>query len=122
MSTTFWIFIHENFNIYSKIQNDMHNMQLIMLTLGTGDVVFDTAQKEDVMSCLESAIKNSLRSVDVSTRFSSEEFLIVLLNAEENDVQTITNRVFEKFYKMYDGKGVQLSYDIANLSKMEWSR
>ena len=109
--------------IYDFIQHLVerydYNMQLIMLTLGTGDVVFDTAQKEDVMSCLESAIKNSLRSVDVSTRFSSEEFLIVLLNAEENDVQTITNRVFEKFYKMYDGKGVQLSYDIANLSKME---
>ena len=71
------------------------------------------------MKCMEKTIQASLRNVDVSTRFSSEQFLVVLLNADTEDVTLITNRIFDNFYKVYHKNAVNVSYDIANLSKDE---
>lgn len=90
-----------------------HNMQLIIVTLESDSMVdFAIDEKEHAMSCMERAIKDSLRKVDVCTRFSGEQYLIVLINAEQDDIAIISNRIFENFYKMYQGKKVNLSYDI----------
>lgn len=97
-----------------------HNMQLIMFTLEpVKEEKFDIDEQENAMNCMENAIKSSLRTVDVSTRFSSKQFLVVLLNAQKEDVDTITNRIFDKFYKTYDSKLIDLNYDIADLLKIE---
>lgn len=106
--------------IYDFIQHLVerydHNMQLIMFTLEPGNTdSYYIDEQEAAMNCMEKAIQSSLRSVDVSTRFSSKEFLVVLLNAQKDDVTMITNRIFEKFYKTYDGKKISLIYDIADL-------
>ena len=106
--------------IYDFVQNLVarydYNMQLIMLTLEPSDYKnADIDAQEYAMKCMEKTIQASLRNVDVSTRFSSEQFLVVLLNAEKEDVALITNRIFDKFYKTYNGNAVNVSYDIANL-------
>lgn len=96
-----------------------YNMQLIMLTVEPGEMEeFYIDEHEMAMFCMEKSIQNSLRTVDVCTRFSSEQFLIVLLNAQKEDIVNITNRIFEYFYKIYSGKAVNLNYDVADLSKV----
>lgn len=94
-----------------------YNMQLIMLTLEPVDYDnFDIEEQEYAMYCMDEAIKSALRNTDVSTRFSSEQFLVILLNVDEIDINTILRRIYEKFDKDYRRNAVNVSYDIADLS------
>ena len=68
-------------------------------------------ETENAMMYLEKAIQDSLRSVDVSTRFGSNQFLVALLNAQETDIECITRRIFEMFYDVYDKSSIELTYD-----------
>lgn len=95
-----------------------YNMQLIMLTLEPIDYDnFDIEEQEYAMYCMNEAIKSALRNTDVSTRFSSEQFLVILLNVTEIDVNTILRRIYERFDKDYRRNAVNVSYDIADLSE-----
>ena len=107
--------------IYDLVLNVVHrfehNMQLIMLTLEPADYNdFDIEEQEYAMYCMREAIKDALRNTDVSTRFSSEQFLIILLDATEIDVNTILKRIHEKFDMEYRRNAVNVSYDIADLT------
>ena len=91
-------------------------MQLVMITLEqTNAIEIDVEAQEEAMKCMGEAINESLRGVDLSTRFSSEQFLVVLIKAEKGDIDTVVRRIFDKFYRLYDKKIVQISYDIAEL-------
>lgn len=95
-----------------------HNLELIMITVQpevAGSLYID--EKEAAMLCMEKTIQASLRTVDVCTRFSSEQFLVVLMDAEKEDIDIITNRIFDNFSKVYQGKPLSLDYDIAEVSK-----
>ena len=74
-------------------------------------------EKEKAMTYMEKTIQASLRSVDVCTRFSSEQFLVILMDAAKEDIDDITNRIFDNFSKVYDGKPLSLDYDIAEMAK-----
>ncbi len=95
-----------------------HTMELIMITLQpavAGSLYID--EKEKAMTCMEKTIQASLRSVDVCTRFSSEQFLVILMDADKEDINVITHRIFENFSKIYDGKALVLDYDVAELPR-----
>ena len=77
---------------------------------------FDIEEQEYAMYCMKKAIKGALRNTDVSTRFSSEQFLVILLNASDSDVNMILKRIYEKFDKEYKRNEVNVSYDIADLN------
>ena len=103
--------------VLNVVQRFDHNMQLIMLTLEPVDYNnFDIEEQEYAMYCMREAIKDALRNTDVSTRFSSEQFLVILLNATEVDVNVILKRIHEKFDKEYRRNAVNVSYDIADLN------
>ena len=74
-------------------------------------------EKERAMTCMEKTIQASLRSVDVCTRFSSEQFLVILMDAKREDIDMITGRIFENFKKVYDGKDMLIDFDVAELPK-----
>jgi len=108
--------------IYDFVRNlterYQHTMELIMVTLQpavAGSLYID--EKERAMTCMEKTIQASLRTVDVYTRFSSEQFLIILMNTEKEDINVIMHRIFENFSKVYGGKAVVLDYDVAELPK-----
>ena len=39
------------------------------------------------------AIKNTIRNVDICTKYSSVQFLVILLEAGEDNIHTIINRI-----------------------------
>ena len=95
-----------------------HKMELIMITLQPAeDNKLYIDEKEQAMTCMEKTIQASLRAVDVCTRFSSEQFLVILMDAGKDDINLITHRIFENFAKVYDGKNLVLDYDVAELPK-----
>ena len=76
-------------------------------------------QMEQAMQCMEQAIVKSLRGVDVGTRYSSSQFLVVLLGAEKSDLRIITDRIVQNYFKLYGKRDITLSYDVANLHEVE---
>lgn len=93
-----------------------YKMQLIMLTLNSKEKeTMSIDEKEYAMTCMEKTIQSVLRTVDVSTRFSGEQFLVILMNVKPEEIELITKRIFDKFFATYDRKQVEVNYDIADL-------
>lgn len=109
---------------FTKIYDFLHNLvtrfgyniHFLMLTLEPADYnQIDIEEQEYAMECMEKTIKEVLRNIDVSTRFSSEQILVTLLDVQDKDVETIAGRIFSGFHKTYHKNAVNLSYDIADL-------
>ena len=97
-----------------------YDLYLVMITLEAANLEeFYIDERERAMLCMEKTIKASLRAVDVSTRFSSEQFIVILMNAQEQDIEMITNRIRENFYKVYEEKSISVHFDAADLSKLK---
>lgn len=98
-------------------QRNKQEVQLILFTLFSadgGDIRLD--QMEQAMQCMEQAIIKSLRGVDVGTRYSSSQFLVVLVGTERNDIRIVTDRIVQNYFKLYGKRDITLAYDIANLN------
>lgn len=93
-----------------------YHMQLLLFTLeNVNSENMHIDEKERLMTGMEQSIRSSLRTVDVCTRFSGEQFLVILLNAKKEDIAIVINRIFENFYKICDNRLVNISYDVAEL-------
>ncbi len=98
-------------------QRNNQEVQLILFTLFSADgrdIRLD--QMEIAMQCMEQAIMKSLRGVDVGTRYSSFQFLVVLMGTEKNNIRIVTERIIQNYFKLYGNRDITISYDIANLS------
>lgn len=62
------------------------------------------------MYFMEQAIRQTVRSVDVVTRYSRQQFLIVLLGTDEEGVKTAMGRIFRGYYKMNGSNAFSPSY------------
>lgn len=95
-----------------------HNIQLAMITLEPfppTPASFSPETLEEAMTCMNIAIRNSLRNVDVCTRFSSQQFLVILTNTGSENISMIINRIFDQFYRSYNNSNVHVQYETANL-------
>lgn len=78
-----------------------HSVNIVLVTLDTGynkSTYIDNIEQS--MKVMELAIKNTIRNVDICTRYSSVQYLIVLLEAGEDNVDVIMSRIFASFYRM----------------------
>ena len=97
-----------------------HNIQLSMITLepfSPSKGSFSPEILEEAMSCMNVAIRNSLRNVDVCTRFSSQQFLVILTNTGSENISMIINRIFDQFYRSYNNTNIHVNYETANLKE-----
>lgn len=100
-------------------QRNNQEMQLILFTLFSADgrdIRLD--QMELAMQCMEQAIMKSLRGVDVGTRYSSFQFLVVLMGTEKDKIRIVTERIIQNYFKLYGNRDITISYDIANLNQV----
>lgn len=72
-------------------------------------------QMEEAMHHMEQAIRQTVRTVDVFTRYSSVQFLILLTEVGEENVQAVVDRIFSNFYGRLGDIGAQASYSVAKL-------
>lgn len=101
-------------------QRNNQEVQLILFTLYSADGSdIRLEQMEHAMQCMEQAIVKSLRGVDVGTRYSSSQFLVVLMGTGRNDIQIVTDRIVQNYFKLYGKRDITLSYDIADIHNPE---
>ena len=94
-----------------------YEFKMALITLDThGDGEIELEHIEKAMGCMEKAIQSTIRNVDVYTRYSSVQYLVIFFDVLEDNVVTVVNRVFQNFYKMYDKNNIELHYDIAQMN------
>jgi putative nucleotidyltransferase with HDIG domain len=62
---------------------------------------------ERSMFFMEQAIRQTIRDVDILTRYGEKSFLVILLGADQDGAKVATDRVFRGYYKM-SGSGTYL--------------
>lgn len=108
--------IYDFVSHFSKRSNQ--KMQMLLFTLFSSDgseVMLE--RMEMAMQCMEQAICKSLRGVDVGTRYSSSQFLVVLLGTENENIRIVTDRIIQNYFKLYGGKDITLSYEVADFQE-----
>ncbi len=97
-----------------------HSFHLLMITLESrnSDVLY-VDELEEAMTCMEYAIKEAIRSVDIYTRYSSVQYLVILFEAGSDNVNMIANRIFSGFYKRCRNNRVVPYYSVTSTKQTE---
>ena len=76
-------------------QRYAYHCYLVMVTMSTTpDAVMYIENIEQALSCMEQAIRRKIRAVDICTRNSSMQYLIILFESEEKQIPPIMERIF----------------------------
>ena len=93
--------------------NQQSRLVIITLENATGGIV-QLEELEKSMFCMEQSIRQTIRNVDVMTRYSRQQFLIILLGTDDEGVRIAVNRIFRDYYKMNGGSAFSPAYSVAN--------
>ena len=57
---------------------------------------------EQALEYMEEAIRYKIRKIDVCTRYSAMQYLIILFEPDESQIPKVMDRIFIQYYKLYD--------------------
>ena len=115
-----------NYREFAKIYEYMnhlgtrykYNCYLVMVTMDTTPEDLTYIEKIEIaMNCMEQAIRNKIRSVDICTRYSSMQYLIILFEADESHIPKVMDRIFLHYYQLYHSKRFHPSYEYISMKK-----
>ena len=112
---------HHVYNFIRRfVERDKHDVSTLLFTAvsSTGGEP-EISEVEAALEILEKAIYNSLRRVDVSTRYSSKQLVVILMNANAENSELVAKRIIEVFNKLYTSGKIRLEYGIAQMKKGE---
>ena len=79
---------------------------------------------ERALESMEQAIRQTIRKVDICTRYSSMQYLIILFEADETKIPKVMDRIFTQYYKQYDKSNFIPKYEyilIMEEKEEQWS-
>lgn len=89
-----------------------YHCYLVMVTMETTpDYVMYIENIEHALDCMEQAIHRKIRKVDICTRYSSMQYLIILFEADETKIPQVMDRIFIEYYKLYSKHHFEPSYE-----------
>lgn len=109
---------HHVYNFIRRfVDRSGRDVQTVLFTVNSADGVTepDTDEVEVALEMLDKAIYNSLRRVDVSTRYSSKQVIVILMDANTENGDLVAKRIISCFEKLYIGKQIKLDYGIAKM-------
>ncbi|MCR4748184.1 MAG: diguanylate cyclase [Lachnospiraceae bacterium] len=93
-----------------------HPFKLVMITLeNTSGEIQTMEMLEKAMFCMEQSIRQTVRNVDIVTRYSRQQFLVIFLDVDYSGVDIVIDRIFRGYYKMYGSGAFTPSYTVADL-------
>lgn len=75
----------------------------------------DTEETELALDLLEKAVYTFLRRSDVSTRYSSKQLIVILMDTDDENGDMVAERIVEIFNMVYMGEKVWVDYGIARM-------
>ena len=97
------------------VKRNHQQVQTLLFTLSKDENENQGVNFEEPMQTLELAVASSVRMVDVGTRYSSIQYIVILIDADIVNGRKVADRIIKKFYQMYGGRGVVVSYDIQTM-------
>lgn len=102
--------------IMRNIERNKQHVQVILFTLVVPEgLVQPLEQIEDALMLLETAIIRSLRRGDVTTRFSSTQQIVVLMDADPENGKMVADRIMAKYHSLSGEMTITLQYDITEM-------
>lgn len=100
---------------YTK-RNHQH-LQLVLLTIDfERSVPMEFEERDDLMKDLEISVAKSLRSVDVCTRFSSAQMLLLLVDTDPAYVASTVQKMLSHFYVLHNPSDVKIVYETEDIT------
>lgn len=97
-------------------QRFSHPFKLILISLDPTDgEVSQVVELEREMGFMERSIRQSIRSVDILTRYGKQQFLIILLGTDLAGAKITVARIFRDYFKMNGSSLYMPSYFIAEM-------
>ncbi len=109
---------HHVYNFIRRcVERSKREVQTVLFTINSASPndILETSETEVAVELLEQAIFTSLRRVDVSTRYSSRQVIVILLDSNNENGDMVADRVVKCFNKLYTGNKIELSYDIVEM-------
>ena len=93
---------------------------LVMITMDTAiDTIPHIETIEQALDCMEQAIRQTIRRVDICTRYSSMQYLIILFDPIESGIPGIMERIFSQYYQLYGQKSFVPRYEYLKMTGEE---
>ena len=114
-----------NYREFARIYEFMNNVgerhkqncYLIMVTMNTmPEQQADIEEIEKALDYMEQAICSKIRKVDVCTRYSSMQYLIILFEPQENQIPNIMERIFMYYYELCDSDDFKPQYEYIRMT------
>ncbi|MGN1146975.1 MAG: diguanylate cyclase domain-containing protein [Lachnospiraceae bacterium] len=114
---------HHVYNfIHRFVERSNRDVQTVLFTvMENDDQNPDVTETELALELLEKAIFLSLRRSDVSTRYSSKQLIVILMDANSENGDMVAGRILKCFKELYKGRKVHIDYGIARMGGEELS-
>ena len=105
-------------NIYDFVMRYVtrkkQEVQILLFTLELGNEYLAGMSMERAMEILENAVVTSLRAMDAGTKYSSKQYIVLLMDLNLEQGKKVAERVVRKFYQNGEISlsGVNLLFDI----------
>lgn len=109
---------HHVYNFIRRfVERSGRDVQTVLFTLSKGGGTDEPTieETETAMEMLDKAIFTSLRRIDVSTRYSSRQIIVILMDANEANGDIVAQRIVNCFKKLYINDNIKIDYGITRL-------
>ena len=101
-------------------QRFSHTFKLIVISLDpVKDKSYGADELERSMYNMEQSIRQTIRDVDVLTRYGKFQFLVILLGADDDGVRSAVDRIFRGYFKMNGSGSFIPTYSVAGFDDKE---
>ncbi len=102
------------------LERSGHSAFLMLCNLvGTNGNTPEPGEKlTNAAESLSEAIRLSLRRGDLYTRYSSAQFLVLLIGTNMENCRPISNRIALNYRKLYKGRGIRLEHAVMSASQI----
>ena len=116
LSVEYGDFKHIYNYVYRYVDRNNTNVQVILFTISAAvgrQIELDVLEQS--MHSLDIAVVESLRKVDVGTRYSSNQYIVILTDTDAQNGLMVAQRVTEQYYKLAESGVTKLKFDLETL-------
>jgi len=93
-----------------------HDIQLVMITLNATENSAPNIDKiSQAIDAMKEAVCNTIRTVDICTRYTSMQFLVILFGTGKSEVDLIMERIFSTYYKTCSNNKIIPTYQTSTM-------
>lgn len=96
-------------------------VQVVLFTLSFSGNQWGKVSVDRAMESLTYAVSTSLRAVDTGTKYSSSQYILILMDTDMENGRMVAERVMKKFLESEEiaSSGVGISYDIQTMERLQ---